>query len=99
MASGVSLTQALQWTQEERAHLLAFLQLLSSICVGGCQHDLLPLAIAQKVLAKLLSRLGATEQGRGAQLPMLLQWPFQSLKEEGLGVCRPSQKYALEGTF
>ena len=24
---------------------------------------------------------------------MLLQWPFQLLKEEGLGVCRPSQKH------
>ena len=58
-------------------------------------HDLLPLAIAQKMLAKLLSRLGATEPGTGAQLPMSLQWPFQSLKEEGLGVCRPSQKCAL----
>ena len=60
-----------------------------SICVGGCQHDLLPLAIT-KVLAKLLSRLGATEQGTGARLPMLLQWPLQSIKEEGLGICRPS---------
>ena len=63
--------------------------------------DLLLRAIAQNVLAELLSRLGPrskTEPGTGAQLPTLLQWPFQSLKE-GLGVCRPSQKHALEGTF
>ena len=46
------------------------------------------LPLAQKALAKLLSCLGAAEPGTGPHLPMLLQWPFQSLKEEGLGVCR-----------
>ena len=56
--------------------------------MGVRQHDLLPLAIAQKMLAKLLSCLGAAKPDTGPQLPMLLQWPIQSLKEEGLGVCR-----------
>ena len=31
--------------------------------------------------------------------PTLLQWPFQLLKEEGLGVCRPSQKTCAGRNF
>ena len=49
-----------------------------NLCVCVRQHYFLTLAIAQKVLDKLLSHLGATEPGTGAQLPKLLQWPFQS---------------------
>ena len=70
-----------------------------NLCVGVRQHDLLPLAIAQKVLTKLLSCLGAAEPGTGPQLPMLLQWPFQTLKEEGLGVCRSFPKICAARNF
>ena len=66
----------------------------------GVRHlNLLPLAIGQKVLAKLLSCLGAAEPGTGPQLPLLLQWPFQSLKEEGLGVCRLPKKMRWKELF
>ena len=96
----VSLTQATAVdARRQRASNYVVAALGFNLCVCVRPHDLLPLAIAQEMLAKLLSRLGATEPGTGAQLPMLLQWPFQSLKEEGLGVCRPFQKYAPEGTF